>query len=63
MVDRDVAASATAVRIARTPSPRFRTLRAHEAAFETSNKKADASAFNHVRILLSPLHVLVDYTW
>ena len=63
MVDRDVAASATAVRIARTPSPgrgpRFRTLRAHEAAFETSNKKADASAFNHVRILL-PRYM---YSW
>jgi hypothetical protein len=66
MVDRDVAASATAVRIARTPTSTAgagaaRHLRAREAASleKSNNVESDASAINHMRILLSPLHVLV----
>lgn len=62
MVDRDVAASATAVRIARTPTstgagptpPRPRG-RENE---KSNNVESDASAINHVRILLSPLLVV-----
>ena len=72
MVDRDVAASATAVRIARTPTstgagptpprPRGREkssqVKSSQVNEKSNNVESDASAINHVRILLSPLLVV-----